>query len=135
MSLNLSPLSPAAIMLAMIVLSTVLLFTIASMTILFFYFQRILATQEVHLKMMQDDLSALCNGAVGIGEHLTKLDSRTRDMKKRQENMELQEPPETSYREAIRLVRNGADIDQLMSDCGLAHGEAELAMLVANMEN
>ena len=135
MSFNLSPVSPAALMLALIVLSTVLLFTIACMTVLFFYFQRILATQEVNLKMMQEDLNALCNGAVGIGEHLAKLETRTRDMKQRQENLELQEPPETSYREAIRLVRNGADIDQLMADCGLAHGEAELAMLVANMKN
>jgi hypothetical protein len=78
---------------------------------------------------MQSDLNAMCSGAVGIGEHLTKLEERTQRLVLRQDALETQEAPERSYRHAIKMLRNGANLDQIMSDCGLARGEAELLML------
>ena len=46
----------------------------------------------------------------------------------------MQEAPERSFKQAIKLVRQGADIDQLMSDCGLARGEAELVVLSKQLD-
>lgn len=84
--------------------------------------------------MIQDDLAAICNGAVGVGGHLARLEEQTRGLLRRQEQLEMQEAPEQSYKQAIRLARSGANIDQLISDCGLAQGEAELAILAGSLD-
>ena len=85
--------------------------------------------------MARDDLGALCNGAVGLGDRLSRLDTRVGQLLKRQEHLEMQEAPERSFKQAIKLVRQGADIDQLMSDCGLARGEAELVVLSKQLDH
>lgn len=128
------PISSGAIMLTLIIVSTMLLFTIAAVIILYSYFQKLFANHDAQLRMIQDDLAAICNGAVGVGGHLARLEEQTRSLLQRQEQLEMQEAPEQSYRQAIRMVRSGADINQLISDCGLAQGEAELAMLAGNLD-
>lgn len=129
-----SPVSSGVIMLALIVVSTLLLFTIAAVIILYAYFQKLFANHDAQLRMFQDDLAAICNGAVGVGGHLARLEDRTRGLLERQEQLEMQEAPEQSYKQAIRLAKSGADIDQLISDCGLAQGEAELAILAGSLD-
>jgi len=134
MSDPISPVSSSAIMLALIVVSTLLLFTVVAVIILYSYFQKLFANHDTQLRMLQDDLAAICNGAVGVGGHLALLEDRTRGLLARQEQLEMQEAPEQSYKQAIRLARSGADIDQLISDCGLAQGEAELAILAGSLD-
>jgi hypothetical protein len=89
----------------------------------------IITTMQADLNATQADLNAMCSGAVGVGEHLAKLDERSVRMAQRLDALETQEAPERSYRHAIKMLRSGANLDQIMSDCGLARGEAELLML------
>lgn len=108
--------------------------TIIALTVLVSYFQKLFDNQEVQIKLLQEDLAAVCNGAVGVGAHLSKMEAQIRALQERQDHLELQETPEFSYKQAIRLVRSGADVNQLIDDCGLARGEAELAMLVEGID-
>lgn len=105
-------------------------------TLIFVYlrFQKFASEQEAVIHRLYDDFNAMCAAAVGVDEHLARLEDRTRSLLQRQDNLELQEASDGNYQQAINLIRNGAGIDQLMSDCGLARGEAELLMLAGNMD-
>ena len=84
---------------------------------------------EESLAALRDDLSALCSGAVGLGEHLTQLEQRAVQLTQRQDKIEMQSPSTQSYRHARKLVDKGADLEEVIADCGLARGEAELVAL------
>ncbi len=116
-------------MISIIVVGIFLLMSLVAMAFMYNHFHQILAHQDAQITAMQSDLNAMCSGAVGVGEHLAKLEERTRRLVQRQDAIQNQEGPERSYRHAIKLLRNGANLDQIMSDCGLARGEAELLML------
>jgi hypothetical protein len=99
------------------------------MAFMYNHFHQILTQHDEIITSMQSDFSAMCSGAVGVGEHLARLEERTMRVVQRQDALETQEAPERSYRHAIKMLRNGANLDQIMTDCGLARGEAELLML------
>lgn len=84
---------------------------------------------EENFMALRNDISALCSGAVGLGEHLAQLEQRAVQLTQRQENIEMQGPSSQSYRHARKLVGKGADLDEVIADCGLARGEAELVAL------
>ena len=62
------------------------------------------------------------------------LEQKSKLMTQQIDKIEMQEAPERSYKQAIKMVRNGADVDQIMMDCGLAQGEAELVLLSENID-
>ena len=121
--------SPEILIISTIVVGIFLLLSLVAMAFMYNHFHQILAQQEEIITAMQTDLNAMCSGAVGIGEHLAKMDDRIQTLAQRQDEHETQEAPERSYKYAIKMLRNGANLDQIISDCGLARGEAELLML------
>ena len=114
--------------LVLIILSTVLLCTLIALTYIYVRFHNILDKQEASLQLIQSDLSAICNGAVGVGQHLARLEQKIKSVTTQLDKLEMHEAPEISYKQAIKMVRSGANVDQIMTDCGLARGEAELVL-------
>jgi len=92
--------------------------------------QRTLLAQREQLDAMRSDMAALSIGAVKLGEQFDLMAKRLQLASERQDNLELREPGEQSYGLAVRLARNGADIDELMASCGLVREEAELIVSV-----
>lgn len=88
-----------------------------------------LARNEELIQLLQADVSAVCSGALGLGEHLAQLEKRAHQMYQRQEKIEMRAPNSQSYRHAMKLVDKGANLDEVIADCGLARGEAELVAL------
>jgi sensor histidine kinase YesM len=121
--------SPELLIISTIVVGIFLLLALVAMAFMYNHFHQILVQQEEIISAMQADLNAMCSGAVGIGEHLAKLDERMRVVSQRQDELETQEAPERSYKYAIKMLRNGANLDQIIADCGIPRGEAELLML------
>lgn len=80
------------------------------------------------VQSLQKDVTALCAGAVNVGKHLSAMEQRVRRLHERQDQVELRDPDQRSYGHAIRLAQRGADVDELISNCGLARGEAELLL-------
>lgn len=93
-----------------------------------------IADQEEQLKIVKADVSAMCAGAVNLGEHLAHLEQRSRQLVQRQDQLEMREPSGQSYRHASKLMRKGADLDEVMADCGLARGEVELVALAQRIK-
>lgn len=131
---QLNQISPASLTIVVLALACISLLSLALVGICYYHFRRILLLQDQSLTIVREDLSALCNGTLGLGERVAKLDSRLVTLVKRQEHLEMQEAPERSFKQAIKMVRQGADIDELMQDCGLARGEAELVLLSKQLD-
>lgn len=126
--------STTTLVTALITVACIALLSLALVGVIYFHFRRVFGLQEQSLTIVREDLSALCNGTLGLGERVAKFDSRLVTMLKRQEHLEMQEAPERSFKQAIKMVRQGADIDELMQDCGLARGEAELVILSKQLD-
>lgn len=95
------------------------------------------ARQDAILRTLQNDMRALCNAAVGMGDRVNQMERRLRQLSERQEALGLrqdqlnQEDPEArSYTQAIKLAHKGAGVDDLIEVCGLSRGEAELVAMM-----
>ncbi len=91
------------------------------------------AEQARVIRALREDVGALCAGASGVGERMTRLEQRVRRQDERQDQLELR-GGERSYDEAIRLVEHGADAEQLVKSCGLAPGEADLLVRLHGLD-
>jgi len=85
---------------------------------------------ERKIKLLNDDVSALCTGAVGVGNHLNKLEQKVKRVLERQDQLDLRDPSDRALDQATRMVRQGATVEELVSRCGLVRAEAELLMLL-----
>ncbi|NOX76135.1 MAG: DUF2802 domain-containing protein [Gammaproteobacteria bacterium] len=90
--------------------------------------------QQTQMQALSSDVSAMCAGAVNLGEHLVHLEQLSQQVIRRQTKLEMQEPSTQSYRHASKLMGKGAKLEEVMSDCGLARGEAELLALAQRIK-
>lgn len=90
--------------------------------------QRIIDEQLAVIRRMQSDIHALTAGAINMGNHTESLEYKIRRVAERQEQLEARDPMQQTYAHAIRLAQKGAEIDDLVENCGLAKGEAELLL-------
>jgi hypothetical protein len=85
--------------------------------------QRLFEQMDLTLGELRDVSASLAGGLAAIG-----------DLRMRQETARTATPPPAapatarSYDIALRLARNGASRDELMSNCGMSRHEAELAV-------
>jgi hypothetical protein len=96
--------------------------------------QRIIDEQLAVMRRMQSDIHALCAGAINMGNHIESLEYKLRRVAERQEQLEARDPIQQTYAHAIRLAQKGAGVDDLVENCGLAQGEAELLMRLHRVE-
>ncbi len=91
------------------------------------------AQQAVSVRI-QNDIRALLKGAAGLGEHVSRLEQQLKRVIERQNQLDLRDPAVQSYEHAIKLARNGADKEELMTSCGLVRDEAELVLRVYGLD-
>lgn len=89
-----------------------------------------LKKRDCIIRELRQDLGALCTGASGVSGHLGRLDQQVRRLVERQDKVEVGDPANRAYHQAIRLIRNGADIGEVMDTCGLVRTEAELLIML-----
>ena len=111
----------------------------ASLTLIFTFTQNLklraqLTQQMATIEAMKADISAVCAGAVGLGEHMATLEQRAYQLGLRQEKIEMADPAAQSYRHASKMIKGGAALEEVMEDCGLARGEAELIALAQRIK-
>lgn len=90
--------------------------------------QREGAALRRELASAQRELAALCTGAVGADARLGRIDQQLLRLLERQERIELRETQYRGYEDAVKLIREGADVERIMGQCRLARAEAELLM-------
>ena len=109
---------------------------------LFLQLHRSAAEQGQSIVTVQKDLRALCNAAVQVGERLNRLEqelkgvqARQQELGSRQDKLDLAEPEARTFDQAVKLVRKGASVDELVEICGLSRGEAELIAMMHRLDN
>lgn len=116
---------------------------LASLAGQFFLWRRLCAEQRANqdrdadrtgqVQRLADDLAALCRASAGAGEHLVRLEQQLRRVMDRQEQWELRAGSERSYQQAIQMVHHGAGAEELVRNCGLTRGEADLIVMLHGM--
>ncbi len=80
------------------------------------------------------DAESLCAGANGIDARQNRLEAALRALSGKLELVELRDPGERPYTQAIRMVHQGAGCEELVRNCGLARGEAELIVMLHRVD-
>lgn len=86
--------------------------------------------QQELTNKLKSDIAALFTGAVGEDAKIQKLESRTRRIIERQEQLENTKHSERPYEQAIRMVQQGSSCEDVMNVCNLSKGEADLIIMV-----
>jgi len=80
------------------------------------------------VEALRGELRTLCAAQAGLVRHLEALEGRCRQLGERLDRMDLREAGEAAYGHALRLARRGAPVEELVAQCGLSRGEAELLL-------
>ncbi|MBL1277733.1 MAG: DUF2802 domain-containing protein [Ectothiorhodospiraceae bacterium] len=90
--------------------------------------------QQNSLQTLAADVSAMCSGAVNLGEHLAHLEQRWQHLGRRQDQLEMSNTGPQNFRHAKKMMHKGAELEEVMADCGIARGEAELVALAGRIK-
>ena len=106
----------------------IVLFLVTAMMILLAKrrLDRALARRDAMIARLRQDVAALTAAGAGVSGHLTRIERHLAEFAERQNQFETSTRVEHSYHQAIRLVSEGADIEQLIEGCGLVRDEAQL---------
>ena len=73
------------------------------------------------------DIAGLCSAAVTVDTTLSAVDKQAKNMLEKIDNFEQYEQQAGQpYQSAIQRVRNGAEVEELVVQCGLSREEALL---------
>lgn len=89
-----------------------------------------LAERDRDIAAVQGDLAALTKASLGAGDHLMQVENRVRRLSERQSQTEMRAVGDRPYQQAIQLVQTGADADELVRQCGMTRGEADLIVML-----
>lgn len=89
-----------------------------------------LRSREDQTLRQRDDFAAMCKASVGAGDHLVRLEQQVRRLTERQDQIEMRTAGDRPYTQAIQMVQHGADVGELVANCGLTRGEAELIAML-----
>ncbi len=87
--------------------------------------QRLQGAHQV-MRGLQNDVSALCVGAVGVSQHLDKIEGQSRYLADRQDQINVSVSDDRPYIQAMRMAEKGINVEELMTTCDLAREEAVL---------
>ncbi len=99
-----------------------------SVALAYGYYQLNLRLKSAHqvIRGLQNDVSALCTGAVGVSQHLDKIEDQSRYLADRQDQINVSVSDDRPYIQAMRMAEKGMDIEELMNTCDLSREEAGL---------
>ncbi len=86
------------------------------------------------IRDLQHSIRAITAAAIGVGERVLELERRQRRLTERQEQLDIYDPANQSYEQAILMVKNGADAQELVDMCGISESEAELVALMHRLD-
>jgi len=102
--------------------------------------------QLLSMQVLQRDLRALANAAVGVGGRVLEIERQQRKRPSLVEVQQEQVQPQVSapiefyqsssqpYEQAIRMVQTGASVDDIVNVCGLSKSEAELVSMMHRLD-
>lgn len=99
-----------------------------------FRLQRRLSDQqrnyEALLNVLRNEIRITNSGAMGMGRRLKQVEQRLNISVEKQLELENRDPGALAYNQAAKLMEMGAEVEDLVSSCGIARPEAELMALL-----
>jgi uncharacterized protein DUF2802 len=78
------------------------------------------------INRLNEELNALLSCSRGISERLHSHQHQFQNIAERQDKLEVSEPGNGGYKQAIALFNRGASEDEMLSTCDLSRGEINL---------
>ena len=78
------------------------------------------------VSQVNEQLLMLSDSGKGVGRKVVALDQRLKHTERKQQELEANDVQQVSYNEAARLLSLGADVEDLVTTCGLSRAEADL---------
>ncbi len=97
--------------------------------------KQFVSLQQKQLKELSHELQTMTNAAYGVGKRIIQLAGQLRELDDRQEEFDLKDQGSHSMQQAIALVHKGASVDELIDNCEMSRGEAELLIMVHGQES
>lgn len=96
-------------------------------------FRRLKAAEKRYdalVNVLRHEINVMNTGAVGMGRRLKQIEEKLNITAEKQQELENRDPGALAYNQAAKLMEMGADVDDLISSCGIARPEAELMALL-----
>ena len=97
--------------------------------------KQFVALQQKQLKDLSHELQTMTNAAYGVGKRINQLAGQLRELDDRQEEFDLKDQGSHSMQQAIALVHKGASVEELVENCEMSLGEAELLIMVHGQQS
>lgn len=78
------------------------------------------------LTSVMKDMQSMSSATYGIGKQVNKINDQVQNIDARQDEYDIRDQGEKPVHQAIALLEKGATIEEVMSNCKLSRGEAEL---------
>lgn len=114
----------------MIVLLVLVVISISLTLYTLMRLRRYQRAQQALMRLLQEEVQAMTGSSIGMGKRLLQLEQHLNTTMEKQTELALRDPGELAYQQAARLVEMGADVDDLVSSCGIGRPEAELMALL-----
>ena len=82
--------------------------------------------QYHRINQLNEEINALLSCSRGISKKLHTYQHQFRNIKERQDKLEVGEAGSVGYKQAIALLNRGASEDEMLSTCDLSRGEINL---------
>jgi hypothetical protein len=93
--------------------------------------QESLAQHKRDIDILKQTVGALCSSAVGVDKRVNRLERMGRDLEERQENIEhYNQHGDPPYSDAIRMVQEGAGVNELIERLGISRDAADLIIMM-----
>ncbi len=82
------------------------------------------------IHVLRNEIRSITGGSIGMGKRLVDIEHRLNITAEKQIELENRDPGELAYNQAAKLMEMGADVDDLVKNCGIGRPEAELMALL-----
>lgn len=91
-----------------------------------------LEIQQKHINSLSEGVNEVRAGSMGMGSKLKQVTTELEKLQRQQDELVNADPDQRLYSTATRLVATGASVEDVMRECDLPRGEAELLISLHN---
>ncbi|WP_420599284.1 DUF2802 domain-containing protein [Neptuniibacter sp.] len=102
----------------------------AASAFLYVRVQRQARQHQALINVLRNEIQAMTNSSIGMGRRLIEVEQKLNLTADKQVELENRDPGVLAYNQAARLMEMGADVDDLVKNCGIGRPEAELMALL-----
>lgn len=86
------------------------------------------------IKNLKEELHEVRSGSSGVINRVKELIQQVDDLQSAQQNLIEQEPQSRYYSKGVKLISQGASLEEVMSECEMPVAEAELLFNLHNKQ-